>query len=261
MRILNVILLALVFITVAFTSCGPNKKVHQARLYVRGIDTSQTLALKVPEPVIQKSDILSIVVFSDNPEATALFNQPIQNSGGGSPGAGAASATAGYLVDVNGDIYFHSLGRIHVGGLTKHQVTELIKEKLGIYLKNAYVEIRFLNARVTMLGELARPGTINIPEQRISILDAIALSGDLTNYGRRDNVLVIREKDGKREIARLNLQHPDIFQSDYFYLQQNDLVYVEPIQKKPTGNDILLRNVTIATSIVSMAAILITLFQ
>jgi polysaccharide export outer membrane protein len=132
MRILKFNILALAMITIVFTSCGPSKKVHEARLYVRGIDTSQTLALKVPEPVIQKSDILSVVVFSDNPEATALFNQPIQNSGGGGTSTGAP--TAGYLVDVDGDIYFHSLGQIHVAGLTKHQVTELIKEKLtGIF--------------------------------------------------------------------------------------------------------------------------------
>jgi polysaccharide export outer membrane protein len=236
-------------------------------LYLRGIDTTTvSLAINIPEPVIQKSDILSITVFSDNPEATALFNQVQTQSPGNASGAssssGGVSATAGYLVDKKGDIYFHSLGLIPVNGLTKMQLTDTLKQKLSVYLKNPYVEIRFLNARVTMLGEIARPGTINIPEQRISILDAIALSGDLTGYGRRDNILVVREKDGKRETTRLDIRNPAIYQSDFFYLQQNDLVYVEPIQKKPTGSDqLLVRNVAIVTSIVSTVAILISIFQ
>ena len=266
MKIINVCLrLIILFLTISFAACGPSKKVHESRIYLRGIDTAKNLAINIPEPVIQKSDILSISVFSDNPEATLLFNQTQANGGGNTSGAsttsGGVSATAGYLVDVDGNIYFHSLGRLNVAGLTKLQLSNLLLEKLKIYLKNPYVEIRFLNARITILGEIGRPGTVNIPEQRISILDAIALSGDVTTYGKRDNILVIREKDGKRQTGRVNLLNPTIYQSEYFYLQQNDLVYIEPIQKKPKGSDaVLLRNIALASSIVSTLAVLYSIF-
>ena len=266
MKITNVCLrLVILFLTTSFVACGPSKKAHEGRIYLRGIDTAKNLAINIPEPVIQKSDILSISVFSDNPEATLLFNQA-QNGGGNTTGvtasSSAVSATAGYLVDVDGNIYFHSLGRINVAGLTKLQLSTLLLEKLKIYLKNPYVEIRFLNARITILGEIGRPGTVNIPEQRISILDAIALSGDVTTYGKRDNILVIREKDGKRQTGRVNLLNPSIYQSEYFYLQQNDLVYIEPIQKKPMGSDaILIRNITLGLSIASTLAVLYSIFE
>jgi polysaccharide export outer membrane protein len=255
-----------IMLSAGLFSCGPSKKAHEARIYLRGIDTSKNLTVNIPEPIIHKSDILSITVFSNNPEATALYNQlqslNAPSSAGASSTSGGVTPTAGYLVDIKGNIYFQDLGLIKVEGLTKLQLTDTLNEKLKQYLTNPYVEIRFLNARVTMLGEINKPGTINIPEQRISILDAIALSGDLTVYGKKDNILIVREKDGMRQTARLNLLNPAIYESEYFYLQQNDLVYIEPIQKKPKGDDqALMRTVTITATIVSTIAIVISLFR
>ena len=243
-------------------ACGPSKKVHEDRIYLRGIDEVKDQSYKIPDPVIQIGDLLAIRIFSNSPEATALFNQGAGSSSSGGGAVGNSAAGTGYQVDVQGNIYFFKIGAIKASGLTKLQLVQALQDKLATYLTNPYVEVNFLNTKVTVMGEVSKPGTINITEQRISILDALAQSGDLTNFGRRDNILVVREKDGKREIGRLDLRSPSIMQSEFFYLQQNDLVYVEPQRKKPLGNEqTVLRNVSIATSIISTVAILFSIFR
>ncbi|HEV3327659.1 MAG TPA: polysaccharide export protein, partial [Puia sp.] len=130
------------------------------------------------------------------------------------------------------------------------------------FLKNPYYSIRFLNYRVTMIGEVSRPGVYTLPGERVNILEAIGLAGDLTFYGRRDNVLVMRENNGKREFARLDLTKPEIMSSPYFYLQQNDMVIVEPNKKKIAANDqVTARNVSIAATVISTLAILYSIFR
>jgi polysaccharide export outer membrane protein len=129
-------------------------------------------------------------------------------------------------------------------------------------LNNPYYSIRFLNYRFTMLGEVTRPGVFNIPGERISLLDALGLAGDLTFFGRRDNVLIVRENNGKREFARLDLTKPEILVSPYFYLQQSDVVIVEPTKKKIATNDqVTARNVSIAASIVSTIAVVYSILK
>jgi polysaccharide export outer membrane protein len=154
------------------------------------------------------------------------------------------------------------LGVIHAEGLTKTQLKEVLEQRLDTFLKHPYVEIRFINKRVTILGEVAKPGVINIPEERLTILDAIALSGDMTVFGRKDNVLIVREENGKRSMGRLDMKDAGIYKSDYFYLHSGDLVYVEPIRKKPTGTDqTLLKNISLAATGVSILAILYQVFR
>lgn len=250
-------------VLLAVSSCQPSKKVHKERLYLQGIDTALYSAVNIPDPVIQKGEMLAIVVYSDSKEATDQFNQ-IQS--GGTPAKGTSTesggGSSGYLVDLQGNILFHGLGPIHAEGLTKQQLRQLLLDKLSEFLKNPYVEIRFLNKRVTVLGEVAKPGVINMPEEKLSIIDAIALSGDITNFGRKDNILVVREENGKRTMARLNIKDPGIYRSDYFYLHRDDMVYIEPDRKKPTGTDqTLLRNLSLGATLVSTLAILYTLFK
>ncbi|HEY8397248.1 MAG TPA: polysaccharide biosynthesis/export family protein [Flavihumibacter sp.] len=245
-------------------ACGASVRNHQQRVILQGIDTTNIGNVVFPEFQIKKGDLLSILVYSDNKEATEIYNQP---QTGGNPAVGANMGSAaltltgrGYQVDNNGEIYFHSLGQVQVAGLTKNQLADLLKERLRPYLQNPYVVVRFANSRITVMGEVLKPGVIEVPDQKISILDAIGLSGDLTNFARRDNVLVVREVDGKRTAARLDLRSADIYSSPYFYLQQNDLVYIEPNRKKPTGNEqVLMRNITIASSLVSVVALIVTL--
>jgi polysaccharide biosynthesis/export protein len=141
-------------------------------------------------------------------------------------------------------------------------VKELLDSSLKAYLKNPYYSIRFLNYRFTMLGEVTRPGIFNIPGERVNLLEALGLAGDLTFYGRRDNVLIVRENNGKREFARLDLTKPEIMASPYFFLQQSDVVIVEPTKKKVAANDQLTaRNVTIAATIVSTLALIYSIFR
>jgi len=261
----NKLFVLLVMMAVAFGSCQPSKKVHQERLYLQGIDSAALSGIVVPEPTIQKGELLSITVFSDNPEATALYNQ-MQTSAGAITSSSTDGSNSGggrgYLVDAQGNFLFHSLGPVHAEGLTKMQLKSLLEQKLDTFLKHPYVDIRFLNKRVTILGEVSKPGIINIPEDRLTILDALALSGDITVFGRRDNILVIREENNKRTMARLNIKDAGIYRSDYFNLHSGDLVYIEPIRKKPTGTDqTLLRNVSLAATLVSVLAILYSVLR
>jgi polysaccharide export outer membrane protein len=245
------------------SSCQPSKKVHQERLYLQGIDTASVSEVTMPEPLIQKGDRLSITVFSDNPEATAIYNQ-VQN-GGGATQAGAqegGSGVGGYLVDINGNILFHSLGPLHIDGLTKLQLIDLLEKRLDSVLKHPYVEVRFLNKKITVLGEVFKPGVINMPDEKLNIFEAIALSGDVTTFGRKDNVLIVREENGKRTQARLNTKDASIYRSPYFNLHSGDLVYVEPIRKKPTGTDqTVIRNISLAATGVSILALIYSIFR
>lgn len=266
----------LMCLTCILTSCGNTRQIT----YMQGkFDTAKLREVKISEPTIQKGDLLSIIVYSDNPTATALFNQSliiVGNSGGSSGGAtnggtgsmtgvvnGSSSpTTAGYLVDDAGNIQFQGLGLLHVEGMTKGLLKDTLDVRLKEYLKNPYYTIRFLNYRFTMLGEIARPGIFSIPGEHVSLLEAIGLAGDLTFYGRRDNVLVIRETNGKREWARLDLTKPEIMASPYYYLQQNDVVIVEATKKKVDASDqVTARNVTIAASIISTIAIIYSIFR
>lgn len=253
------------FVTALFllVGCGASKVNHEKRLILQGIDTMDISSINFPVQQIKNGDLLTILVYSDNKEVTEIYNQ-VQGGAAGSSTIGNASMLAssgrGYLVDEKGMIYFHSVGLIKVEGLTKNELTDLLVEKLKAYLQNPYVTVRYSTARVMVLGEVARPGMIDIPEQKVSILDAIGMAGDLTPFGRRDNVLIIREKDGVRTKARLDIRSADVYNSQFFYLQQNDLVYIEPNRRKPTGNEqVLLRNITVATSIISILTIVTTL--
>lgn len=270
--------LALGFLAGLSSSCGTTRPYT----YMQGqFDTAKLSQIPVIEPAIQKADLLSIIVYSDNPQATAIYNQQMFGAGGGSAGAvgsagsapltsspgtgsttGGASASMGYLVDARGDIVFQGIGLLHVEGLTVSQLTDTLNSRLTPFLTNPYCTIRFLNNRFTMLGEVSKPGIYTMPGDRLNILQAIGLAGELTFYGRRDNVLIIRENNGKREFARLDLTKPEIMGSPYFYLQQNDLVIVEQNKKKAAANDqVATRNITIAATIVSTLAILYSIFK
>jgi polysaccharide export outer membrane protein len=193
----------LVLLAIIFGSCGNTRQL----VYMQGkFDTATLSKINPPDQVIQKGDNMNIIVYSDNPEATKIYNQPLIVSaspsiGGGGSGAsggpsGNAPTTAGYLVDENGNIEFQGLGLLHVEGLSKPQLKDTLYNRLKDVLTNVYCTIRFLNHKFTVLGEVLRPGIISIPDENINLLEAISLSGDLTFYGRRDNVLIIREEDG-----------------------------------------------------------------
>ena len=245
------------FIMHCMSSCGTTK----GMILVHGpFDTAKLSVVSPVEPVIRKGDILSIIVFSDNPEATKIYNQSLVNTGISSSGNGAAPP--GYQVDVDGNIVFQGLGKIKVEGLTKAALKDTLDARLEPFLQHPYYSIRYLNFKFTMMGEVARPGSITIPGEKINMLEAIALAGDLTAYANRDSVFIIRETNNKREFAWMNLTKPQIMASPYFYVQQNDIIIVEPTKKKAAANDVVTtRNITLGLAIISTIAVLYSIFR
>ena len=209
-------------------SCTSSKKLA----YFKNLDEKGDFRAPIgaiEESQIQPSDLLSITVSSLNPESNILFNNGVlATAGSGAQATGPTRSSEGYLVDKDGNINFPVIGAIAVGGLTKTQASEKLTAALKNFVKNPIINIRFLNFKITVMGEVTRPSSFNVVSERINILEALSLAGDMTPYGRRDNVLVIREKDGVRTTSRVNLADKSTLSSPLFYLHQNDIVYVEP---------------------------------
>ncbi|MCL3851831.1 polysaccharide biosynthesis/export family protein [Parabacteroides leei] len=206
------------------------------------------------EVIIHSDDLLAIMVNSRDPELALPFNMPMITYQLGST-SGGQQRVLGYLVDTNGDIDFPILGQIHAEGLTRMQLTELIKNKLieGDLIKDPIVTVQFLNFKISVMGEVGRPGSFTISGDRITLLEALSMAGDLTIYGRRDRVGVIRENNGKRTILFHDLRSADIFNSPCYYLQQNDIVYVEPNKAKAGQSSINQNNsIGVWVSVISL---------
>jgi polysaccharide export outer membrane protein len=213
----------------AGVSCTNTKKA----VYFSDQKNGSFEAPAIPKLVIQNNDLLSISVSSLNPEASAVFNQP-NNPPTGNNNTTTTTAATGYLVDGEGNIQFPFLGPVKASGLSKDELKDkltksLVDKKL---LVDPIITIRFLNFKVTVLGEVSHPNVITVPSERISLLEALGLAGDLTIYAQRDNILVIRDEDGKKVTHRLNLNSTELFNSPYYYLKSNDVVYVEPNKSK-----------------------------
>ena len=223
-------LLILLAAPVMIISCGTQKKTPQYLEQIR--DTTIKNAVKIPELIIQKNDLLSIVVYSsalEKDKSDALYNLPA-----------SGSTETGFLVDVNGDIEYPGIGKIKAEGMTKLQLEDFIKKKLGEtdkVLVNPSVIIRWLNYKITFIGEVNREGVINIPSEKLNILEAIGLAGGLAPFGKKESVRVIREINGAREFGTINLSSSDMFESPYYYLMQNDIIIVEPSKSKGRPED------------------------
>ena len=259
----NKFLYVLVCLVVLLTACTAPKEV----LYLQDIQNlKQEKIEKGYEVKIHKDDLLAIIVNSKDEELALPFNMPMVSYQIGS--TYNQPRVVGYLVDQNGDIDFPILGKIHVLGLTRMQLTDLIKKKLieGDLIKDPIVTVQFLNFKVSVIGEVARPGTFEISGDRVTLLEALSRAGDLTIYGRRDRIAVIREENGERIIRYHDLRSSDIFNSPCYYLQQNDIVYVEP-NKIRTGSSKINSNnsasvwLSTASVLASIASLMITIFK
>jgi polysaccharide biosynthesis/export protein len=270
------LILGLFMMSGMLTSCVSSKKVA----YLDNIpDTVVNSPVLNYESIIQRNDLLNITVSSLNPAASSIFNSPNlvgpvsgmgsnsaigQGNLGGSTSSSAPAATGqqamGYLVDGDGNIKFPVLGAVKAEGLTKRQLEDklskaMIDKKL---LLDPIVSVRFTNFRVTVLGEVARPTTINVTNERISLLEALGLAGDLTIYGKRENVLLIREEGNKKIIRRIDLTSRDILSSPYYYLKTNDVVYVEPNTAKIASTSRTQQLLPIVLSALSFIAVIVT---
>ena len=219
-------------VLIGLASCNPEtyKKIN----YLQDVKQDTTMTMKVNKGIIiQPQDQLSIIVTSRDPKMAVPFNLSVSSFYTGSElssGGGASQRITGYIVDNSGNINFPSLGSLHVAGLNRWELQEMIREKLddsGL-LRDAVVTVEFLNFKVSVLGEVTSPGTYSVTGDKITIFQALALARDLTIYGQRNNVQVIREQNGKRQIFSMDLTDSGIFSSPAYYLQQNDVVYVTP---------------------------------
>jgi len=208
------------------SACSPRRNL----VYFSNLSNEQTESQLITtdrEPKIQTNDLLSITVNTLSNESNLLFSVNSNNIN-----KNGNFEKEGYRVDNEGNINLPVAGNIPLEGLTIEQAQQRLVNNLNKYVRNPIVNIQFLNFRITVIGEVNQPSTLNVPNNQINLLEALGMAGDLTAYGKRENVLVIREFGGKRTMVRMNLNNKDILDSPYFYLKQNDVVYVEPDKAK-----------------------------
>ena len=239
-----------------FISCKP---VQQLPNYLDKVNDSTSKGdVKIPELKIQKNDQLSIQVFSirNSPEQSDVpYNQPT---------IGGQSAP-GYFVDLNGNIEHHRLGVIHAEGLTKQELAAEVKKRLAEpveLLRDPTVIVRFLNFKVTVLGQVSSQGILTVPGEKLTVIEAIGLAGGITDFGKKDNVRILREINGKRETGVIDLSSKDLFDSPYYYLAQNDVLIVDETKQKLKDAEQakITQRITFAFTIVTVAATLANIF-
>lgn len=265
MRIkLSPILISLICIVVS--SCQSYKNIP----YLQGVDSLNLSKETLPtEAHIMPQDLVSIVVSCSNPELATPFNLSVQTSvsvAQQNQTLTTQPVLQQYLVDRDGNIDFPVLGKLKIGGMSRTEVQQFIKEKLKSYIKEEpIVTVRLANFKISVIGEVLDPGTFNITNEKVNIFEALALAKDMTVYGRRDNVHVIREDaKGHKQIATLDLKNANILQSPYYYLQQNDIVYVTPNKAKAMTSDITSSTTiwfSVIGSLLSLASIMVALFR
>ena len=249
-------------------SCTSYKNVP----YMQDIETVNNYGKVIPlyDAKIMPKDLLSITVNTTDPAAAAPFNLTVQTDYTSTLTQSKYTTTTPmlqqYLVNNEGEIDFPVIGNIKIGGLTKNEAEDMIRERLMPYLKETpIVTVRMVNYKISVLGEVNRPGTFTINNEKVNILEALAMAGDMTVYGVRTNVKLIREDaDGKREIKELDLTKSDLVLSPYFYLRQNDIIYVTPNSTIAKSSDIGTTTTTwiSATSImVSIASLLVNILR
>ncbi len=276
---LNIVIIQAIIITLS--SCVDQK---QIAYFQKGVNQPDTLAVaQAYIPKIQPGDILAINVGSLNPIASSFFNpystmpvttdnitmmpglnaqipnqQWLAADGGSTPSSLTQSSAPGYLVDASGTIDVPLLGTLKVSGLTTSEAKAMIKDKLKLYLKEPTVSVRFLNYKISVLGEVAHPSVYVIPNESVTLPEALSMAGDMTIFGNRQNVLVIRDDNGKKEFGRVNLNTREVYSSPYYYLHANDVVYVEPNKGRIAQTDKTYQILPIVLSALSFIAIIFT---
>jgi polysaccharide export outer membrane protein len=243
-----------IFVVILFSSCRTQKPLGYVEDFT---DTSGKVHVKYPEPLIQKGDVLSVVVYSDAIDGgatDAMFN--LANKGTGE------ASTQGFLVDLDGNIQYPRIGKIKADGITKTQLSEEIRKKLTGPLQNPSVLVHLLNFKVTMLGEVIKPGPITIPSEKLTILEAIGLAGDISVYGKKDEVVILRPTDSTIEHGTIDLSSKKVFESPYYFLRQNDVVLVNPNKYKARlGEQVFNQRLGLAFSVINMLILLYGIFS
>lgn len=244
-------LLSVFSLSMLLTSCGSYKQI----LYFQNLNFSSPVKENIDNftaVTIQPDDILGITVSSLNPEASAVFSTSVpSNTNNNNP-------LIGYQVDQNGMIDIPLVGSFKVSGLSTTELRDKLKSKLLVYLKEPVVNIRILNFKISVLGDVGKPGVYTVQNERITVPEAITLAGDLNVTANRKDLWLIRERDGKREYLPIDLTSKSIFNSPYYYLKTNDLLYIQPGKAKYSGVDNTYRNIGLGLSVLSIVAIILT---
>lgn len=243
-------LLLLILVMVLGTSCVSREKI----VYFQDLEQRQALLDEVDHSFkIQPNDLLSIVVSAYDLNAVRPFNL-VSEARPSTDGSGLSYTNTqqqGYLTAEDGTIEFPVLGKIKVAGLSRSQLSDMLVKRISEYVLNPIVTIRVMNFKVSVLGEVAQPGSYNVQGERLSLPEALGLAGDLTIFGRRDNLLVIRDNGKTKDYKYLDLRDSNILNSDYYYLKQNDVIYVEPNNAQVQSSSFN-RNTSIYISIASL---------
>lgn len=254
------LLVGVLFSALLLPSCNTSKEI----LYFQDIAVNQPEAITGKKDIIvQPKDQIAIVVSSKDPQLAALFNlTKVQYSTGSNNLQGNSSGEiSGYTLDDNGDIDFPVLGSLHVADMTKSQIATLVKKRLveENLVNDPVVTVEFMNLYFSVLGEVKSPGKYNISKDQISLLEAISMAGDLTIYGKRDAIFVIREENGERVTHWVDIRSKDIFESPVYYLKQNDVIYVQPNKVRAGQSTLNENNVKSVGLWISIASFLTTL--
>lgn len=256
-------LVLLLCVMTVFSACNNYKNISYLKDIKDTINNVPIATLKTvySDPKIQPNDILQVTVQTLDPQTNNIL------AGANSSVASAQSTASttsqpsipGYMVDKNGNILLPLIGMVKVSGLTTAEARDQISEKVARFYKEPVVNVRLANFSITVLGEVNHPSTYIVPNEKVSILDALGMAGDLTIYGKRENVLLIRDENGDKKFVRFNINSSDIFSSQYFYLRQGDLVYVEPAKSKAASTDMArTRNYTLIASAFTVLIVLLT---
>ena len=239
-----------VFVVFFLCSCTVSKNFKHYVYLADSIKASHLSVQQYQIPKLRIGDRLQITVTALNAQAAQAFNQTNNSN----------SIVGGYLINNLGNIQFPQIGNVKVDGLTTDSVEKLLETKLVEYLNNPVVTCNQINFNINIIGEITKPGIVTVPDGKMTIIEAIARSGDLTLYGKRENILVIREKDGKREFGRVDLTSNNVFNSPYYYLEQGDVVYVDVNENKLLGADMLqIRRQTMVTFVLGIVSTLLVL--
>lgn len=254
----------IIIVASLLASCVTTKNVT----YFQGsdlLDTARYATLRTVEPLVPKihpSDLLAITVSSLSEESNQVFNFPNNTpliTTNFPSGTMPRSQPLGYLVDASGFVELPLIGKVQVNELTLIEAGIKIKQELMKFLKEPTVGVRFLNEKFTILGEVNRPGIYNLLDNHTTLPEVLGIAGDLTIFGRRDNVMFIRTTNGKREVVKVNLNDRSVLESPYFYIRNNDLIYVEPTKGRITSSDRTLQLIPIVTGLTTSLVLMLNI--
>lgn len=245
------------FLILFLFSCAPRKDIVYYQDINGGTAVEKSTSYEIK---IQPDDLLMIIVSAEDPEIAMPFN--LASISTQSPGkldaSGGQQTMQLYLVDAKGTIDFPIIGKLKISGMTRSEVLQLLQQKIGVFIKNPIINLRIMNFKVSVQGEVNTPGTYPVASDRITLIEALTMARDLTIYGKRDNILIIREIDGMKSYNRVDITKAEFINSPFYYLAQNDVVYVEPNKTKINGATIG-PNTGVIISITSILITLITL--